>query len=303
MTSAVVYEPYVKSPIEIETEMEGITTNNACELVGIKTALQWIANAKPTNRLIVFSDSKYAINCVLNKTKPNEYFGLIKQTQGILLQLQNVPEIYYVKAHVGIAGNERADRVAKRAAKKAAQKAQTNNEMFETTNRNNVSNRVIESFLDAKFMNEWKRKWESNTFKDKHCFAKQIMPFVSQVLDPAFNDLTMNEMRIIARLRTGHTLLKHSMFERGMSKTYVCQECKNNSKDETIEHFLLECVALGVERQVMKRELQMIDSRIGNTIELNCRLLLTGFPLQSCEARKQVMKQCAVFVIETKERI
>ena len=138
--------------------MEGITTNNACELVGIKTALQWIANAKPTNRLIVFSDSKYAINCVLNKTKPNEYFGLIKQTQGILLQLQNVPEIYYVKAHVGIAGNERADRVAKRAAKKAAQKAQTNNEMFETTNRNNVSNRVIESFLDAKFMNEWKRK-------------------------------------------------------------------------------------------------------------------------------------------------
>jgi len=97
-----------------------VATNNMAELVAIITAMQHIINVKDGKSLIL-SDSMYSIEAV---TKwgygwskkgwdvKKENLSLIKKGHELYRMNRNSITIQYVKAHVGIEGNELADRMA-----------------------------------------------------------------------------------------------------------------------------------------------------------------------------------------------
>lgn len=105
-------------------------TNNKCELLAIKKALECVKILKLQNKnVIIHSDSMYSINCCTkwnknwenngwktSKGKPVENKQII---QDIILKLEESKNvvIVHVKGHSGNIGNEMADKLATSACK------------------------------------------------------------------------------------------------------------------------------------------------------------------------------------------
>ena len=99
-------------------------TNNIAELNALYKALQ-LANEINTNeKVMILSDSKYSIDCIMtwaygwkrnNWTKKSgeiKNLELIKSAHNLYEQIKDKIVIKHVKGHAGIEGNELADRMA-----------------------------------------------------------------------------------------------------------------------------------------------------------------------------------------------
>lgn len=100
-------------------------TNNTAELNALHEAIKMAASALADNLTVrIYSDSQYSINCISNwaygwKAKGWTRKGgeianldLIKQAHALYDQLKDRLELVHVAAHVGIEGNELADRMS-----------------------------------------------------------------------------------------------------------------------------------------------------------------------------------------------
>ena len=105
--------------------MDGNQTNQRAELTAVRDAL---SRVKWTENVIIFSDSRYAMNSVTISYKRNvikswksvqpisfSNWDLIEDTVKILNERRmkgGITEFYWVKSHSGNAGNEAADKLA-----------------------------------------------------------------------------------------------------------------------------------------------------------------------------------------------
>ncbi|NKF50755.1 ribonuclease HI [Shewanella sp. WXL01] len=100
-------------------------TNNTAELNALTQALQMAQQASAQGKSVkIFSDSQYSINCISNwaygwKAKGWTRKGgeianleLIQQAHELYESLKDAIELEHVAAHVGIEGNELADRMS-----------------------------------------------------------------------------------------------------------------------------------------------------------------------------------------------
>ena len=98
-------------------------TSNTAELNALFHALQ-IA-AEETGNARIFSDSKYAINCITKwadgwKAKnwqrrggrPIKNLDIIKDAHDLFQQINHRVEVQHVTGHIGVQGNELADRMS-----------------------------------------------------------------------------------------------------------------------------------------------------------------------------------------------
>jgi ribonuclease HI len=90
----------------------GTSTNNVAELTAILRAVEAIPADAP--RIVVYTDSKYAIGVLTLGWKAKANQELIAQTKRALASRKNV-RLVYVAAHVGVTMNERADELAREA--------------------------------------------------------------------------------------------------------------------------------------------------------------------------------------------
>ena len=148
------------------------------------------------------------------------YASEVRECQRLMRSLRNIPEVYWVKGHSGVPGNERADAVAKRAMRTAREQQP----------------QLVASFSDSGFFTHsvgleqpfrslWEKEWQRND--DTHMFSKRLFPrlFDIQPLYVALaKRLSFPLRKLWGRLLTGKVGLNQYLFyQAGRSGGYPAQ--------------------------------------------------------------------------------
>ena len=88
-----------------------VGSNNTAELSAIAEALLY-AHEQAYHRVIIRSDSQWAINVITGKWRPKTHHNLINCIRSLLKFPKGRAKLFWVKGHAGDRGNERADRLA-----------------------------------------------------------------------------------------------------------------------------------------------------------------------------------------------
>ena len=117
----------------------GNGSNNIGELYALGMLFTYLLKLSPTvhwDRVLIFSDSKLAINSVLSTKRPIANFHLVSNLRKLFLVLKTQMDVafHWVKGHAAIGGNERADKISKRFALSECQMENAqNDESFPST--------------------------------------------------------------------------------------------------------------------------------------------------------------------------
>ena len=88
-----------------------VGSNNTAELSAIAEALLY-AHEQSYHKIIIRSDSQWAINVITGKWRPKTHHNLINYIRTLLKFPRGKAKLFWVKGHAGDRGNERADRLA-----------------------------------------------------------------------------------------------------------------------------------------------------------------------------------------------
>ncbi|XP_071036474.1 uncharacterized protein [Parasteatoda tepidariorum] len=192
---------------------DSIRLSNNCsifmaELMAIKSAFDWLAkNDYPDATL--FTDSLSSLQALSDPTPNNKETENTKQ-----LWRPNIT-CNWVRAHIGILGNEEADQ----AAKEAVSLSQINLEVPS-------SKAQIKTIIKSNNLNRWKTEWQSSERgRQTYIFFK----------DPSTKRLQANFY--LNQLLTGHGVFGEYQ-NRLFNKNPNCTYCGDN---QTIEHLILNC--------------------------------------------------------------
>jgi hypothetical protein len=180
----------------------------------------------------VYTESRLTIDSLRN---PDNHAYLIEEIRRRVAKLQGSSwkkEFSWVKAHVGIYGNELADRLAKEAAR-----SKHTDIAFR---RIPISTLYYEIQLES--IQRWQKEWENCT---KAAITKQYFPTVQETLT--------TKMRVTQNIAA-------MMTEHGKTGTYLHRfkilgnaTCTFEQGDQTIDHLLYHCTLLETQRQTMKK--------------------------------------------------
>ncbi len=132
-------------------------------------------------------------------------------------------------AHVGVAGNESADELAKNTLKRE-----------EIDFNVPLSKGEVKSIINENIIKE--RQEKLNPVKGQHLFN------IKEMVDSNKNISGRNikEEVIITRMRLGHSGLNASLFITGLHETGLCENCGGK---ETMEHVIYDCKMYDEERK------------------------------------------------------
>ena len=201
----------------------------AAELTAIKEAVAWILNNKDNDdqQYLIISDSLSVLTSIkqnTSKCRPNLYNELVL----LLNQLEpSKVTMIWSPSHIDIAGNDRADRLAKEALGLDCVNSTSYLENQEMFNK-------IKPFI----INKWQLEYDS--IFSGH-FHKSICPIVNT--DIKYSDPSRVTEVQISRFRLGVVNTNHRLFVMGKHPNGLCDTCQS---DDSIEHLLLNCKKEGI---------------------------------------------------------
>ncbi|GBN90278.1 Putative protein in type-1 retrotransposable element R1DM [Araneus ventricosus] len=198
--------------VDFQYRLEDYNSVFQAELSALCQAIKWKNLHRPLQQCHIFTDSMSALKA-LQKHQPRN--NLIEEIQA---SLNNSVSLHWVKAHIGIQGNESADKAAK-----------------EATTRNNVDLhlglpiRSLKTSLKRRALDQWQRTWEDEE-NSKGRYTHAIFPRVST-------------SRCIDNSHITQALTNHgrfpSYFRRFNIKDCTCR-CGEDVSDDAL-HFIHHC--------------------------------------------------------------
>ena len=206
----------------------------SAELVAIYQALRRIDLSR-SPAWVLCSDSFVALQLIRSPT--GTCSSLVSSIRQLLLRLNSDRRVYlqWVKAHAGIAGNERADAVAKLG------HSLDRSALFSLPCSDAL---VLLRSLVGRF---WELHWLSSLVESgKGSHLASVRDRLSPV--PWVGGHSRRVAVVLTRLRLGHVGVNSYLFRFGMADSPLCLPC---GVEDTIEHFLLVCGRYRQERQVL----------------------------------------------------
>jgi ribonuclease HI len=201
----------------------------SAELYAICMALKLINRSEKRN-FVVFSDSRSVLMAIMNiRTLHPIIRGVIHTVHDLTNVQRKIISFCWLPGHVGIKGNELADKAAVRAASQPEQLITLHYKDFYP---------VIQDAFDEKREELWRA-------------ANQKMYEVKPTVKywDVLRGLTRKEEVVVNRLRTGHCKLTHEYLLDGEGPRVppICDWCQDAT--QTVKHLLLLCPALANQRQ------------------------------------------------------
>ena len=212
-----------------------------CEVQGILLALELGEHylrsesqqdsRQTVDQLFICCDCMAAIDVVTHRSDPGRWgdvFRRIRIVEDLLHQMNISIKLVWVPGHVGIEGNEQADRLAKETVK--------NIQMGREEVIEDISKSGAISLCSKLTVKSWQRSWDRC---ETGTFTRALIPNVTtKVLFPKNRNVGI----MYSRMLLGDTMLKDDAFRCGLVDSPMC-EC--NQDRETIDHFLFACSKIG----------------------------------------------------------
>lgn len=221
---------------QIKLKLDSRCSNNQAEQLAITKALGAIrsihsAEINPCTATI-YTNSRITLDLLQNTNNHAYLIKDIRKRVAILESSEWKIEISWVKAHVGICGNEIADRLAKEAAR--------------SKDTNIAYNRIPKSTLcfEVEAKQQWQNEWEKFV---KVAITKQYFPTIQDRLN-----MKISITPTIAAMVTGHGKTRVYLHRFKLLEHATCI-CKHG--DQTTDHLLYHCTLLQIQREVLKQNI------------------------------------------------
>jgi ribonuclease HI len=275
---------------------------------------------RKTKRTIILSDNMFAVYAVNGEWRGGIYQQLINECQSIAIALCRHPEIYWIKGHMNIPGNELADQCAKKAMEDSKNRMMNENMIARQIQNSHRTSCVRQKLTDTLQL-RWRHLWQHPADQDKSIVTKELIPSPDQTIVNLMYCLNRNDLRLHYKLLADRCKLNNLMFKMNMSDVDTCPYCQNEDdhnssereeedqeeeeqekeKEDTLEHLFFQCPMWTHQRQLLQAEINKeIDL---NKYEMNLKLLLTGKPLENFKSRLRVIQACLKFVKSTKRQL
>ena len=220
---------------EISENLSKHSTVFQAEIHAIKRAAEQLTTLGLNNRNVrIRSDSAAAIKALNKLTVDSNTVKECNEALNVLAQ-NNKIEIKWVKAHIGIEGNEKADQLAK----EGCTNTETPNELpipscsVKSITKTNATNDTFKTFKSTG------GKILTNIIEDKNSWAQ-----LTKNLQPLYNN--KKKFRFATFICTGIGPFNQFLHKIGRSPTPVCRLC--GDAIESVEHIICKCEALALTR-------------------------------------------------------
>ena len=230
------------------------------ELVGLILAMQLIKTKKRGKvSCVIGTDSQAAVSAIHSElTKPGQHLAAEFLEIASKTALSRSGSAYsllvrWTAGHVGIKGNERADREAKKAASGESTEKRALPKCIRKTIKKSTS--AIKQEFNKGLNDIWKKDWNSSErykrFQAKDLISPASKKFLTLISD---HRISRNSASLVFQLRVGHAPLNEYLHRFGKVTSAQCPAC--GAAKETIEHFLLRCPKYAHERWALFRNIK-----------------------------------------------
>ncbi|CAK1601532.1 unnamed protein product [Parnassius mnemosyne] len=210
------------------------------ELTAILRALELMHKHKDLRKGIILSDSRSALECLSDTSSLHPLAVEIRDRIKSLLDKGGEVNLCWIKAHIGIAGNERADELAKYAALSNKQTPVYDKFPLSFAKRLARDSTCV----------EWQLRYSEAT---TGAVTKKFLPDIKEAYR-TLKHIKIDNLKV--QLLTGHGGFRAYLYKCKLAQSPSCV-CSND-EEENIEHLLIDCPRFAIQRLECEQKMGMM---------------------------------------------